>query len=236
MTITHLQLSSYVPHANKALRNFNMYLNVRHKPLRARITLNPLSLFRRTPTELPASSPSSETARATSPERRRKRGASVPIAPIPPASNPRGELIFSSRVDRSFRESYEKYRAKFERRRVEREEYEFAQTWRGWRAWPWNWGRQMTAQPASYVREHTNANSIAFPNQRGRDSDSDSAPATPKSSRRSSPIPGSLGRPKRASADNRCGTPPSAMRRRITPDRARTESFSFLLSDEENFK
>ena len=224
---------SYVPHANKALRNFNMYLNVRHKPLRSRITLNPLSLFRR---DLPDPQPSPGMSRAASPDRRRKRGASVPIAPIPPASNPRGELIFSSRVDRTFRESYEKYRAKFERRRVEKEEYEFAQTWRGWRAWPWNWGRQISTQPASYVREHTSTNSIAFPNQRGRDSDSDSAPVTPKSSRRSSPVPGSLGRPKRTSSGFRSGTPPSAIPRRITPDRARTESFSFLLSDDESFK
>lgn len=208
-----------------------MYLNVRHKPLRSRLTLNPLSLFRRAPPE-----PTPVTPRAASPDRRRKRGTSVPIAPIPPATSPRGELIFSSRVDRSFRESYERYRAKFERRRVEKEEYELAQTWRGWQAWPWNWGRQISTQPASYVREHTPTNSIATSNQRGRDSDSDSAPATPKSSRRSSPVPGSLGRPKGVLGGSRNGTPPRAIPRRITPDRARTESFSFLLSDEESYK
>lgn len=208
-----------------------MYLNVRHKPLRSRITLNTLSLFRRDP---PEASPG--LARAASPDRRRKRGTSVPIAPIPPTNNPRGELIFSSRVDRTFRESYEKYRAKFERRRVVKEEYEFAQTWRGWRAWPWNWGRRISMQPASYVREHTPTNSIATSGQRGRDSDSDSAPATPRSSRRSSPVPGSLGRPRNASGESRSGTPPRAIPRRITPDRARTESFSFILSDDESFR
>ena len=217
-----------------------MYLNVRHKPLRSRITLNPLSLFRRGTPEPSLATPS--PTRTTSPDGRRIRGASVPIAPIPPANNPRGELIFSSRVDRNFRESYEKYRAKFERRRVEKEEYELAQTWRGWRIWPWNWGGggHLSIQPASYVREHTPTNSIATSYQRGRDSDSDSAPATPKSSRRSSPVPGSLGRPKGGSLNSpggsRSGTPPRAIPRRITPDRTRTESFSFILSDDESVR
>ncbi|WRT70455.1 uncharacterized protein IL334_007453 [Kwoniella shivajii] len=42
------------------------------------------------------------------------------MATIPPSSNPRGELIFSSRVDKGFREGYERYRAAFERRREEK--------------------------------------------------------------------------------------------------------------------
>lgn len=42
----------------------------------------------------------------------------VPLSPIPPANNPRGELIFSSRVSASFREGYERYRAEWERRRT----------------------------------------------------------------------------------------------------------------------
>lgn len=43
----------------------------------------------------------------------------VPLAPIPPASNPRGELIFSSRVSAVFREGYERYRLAWEKRRDE---------------------------------------------------------------------------------------------------------------------
>ncbi|GAA5965906.1 hypothetical protein JCM8115_000743 [Rhodotorula mucilaginosa] len=38
---------------------------------------------------------------------------------IPPAQNPRGELIFSSRVSPAFREGYERYRGEWERRRAE---------------------------------------------------------------------------------------------------------------------
>lgn len=41
-----------------------------------------------------------------------------PIIPsIPPSSNPRGELIFSSRVHAAFREGYERYRDSYERKR-----------------------------------------------------------------------------------------------------------------------
>ncbi|CAG8746112.1 13900_t:CDS:2, partial [Acaulospora colombiana] len=39
------------------------------------------------------------------------------IPPIPPSTNPRGELIFSSRVHPSFREGYERYRESYERKR-----------------------------------------------------------------------------------------------------------------------
>lgn len=42
------------------------------------------------------------------------------IPPIPPTTNPRGELIFSSRVHPHFKEGYERYRAAFERRRGEK--------------------------------------------------------------------------------------------------------------------
>jgi len=45
---------------------------------------------------------------------------STVMASIPPSHNPRGELIFSSRVDKTFREGYERYRAAFERRREEK--------------------------------------------------------------------------------------------------------------------
>ncbi|GAA6007016.1 hypothetical protein JCM10207_009171 [Rhodosporidiobolus poonsookiae] len=73
----------------------------------------------------------------------------VPIPPIPPAQNPRGELIFSSRVSPQFREGYERYRGEWEKRRAEakrlREEREG-----GWKAWlaPWRWSRSRSASPA----------------------------------------------------------------------------------------
>ncbi|CAD6569044.1 MAG: hypothetical protein TREMPRED_005006 [Tremellales sp. Tagirdzhanova-0007] len=42
------------------------------------------------------------------------------MSQIRASSNPRGELMFSSRVDKSFREGYERYRVAFERRREEK--------------------------------------------------------------------------------------------------------------------
>lgn len=57
------------------------------------------------------------------------------MATIPPSSNPRGELIFSSRVDKTFREGYERYRAAFERRREEKSREERGKGWKGL------WGR-----------------------------------------------------------------------------------------------
>ncbi|KAL5498017.1 hypothetical protein ACEPAH_2948 [Sanghuangporus vaninii] len=216
----------YVPQANRALRNFNMYFNVRHRPLRSRLSMNPLTyLLNRGKTEDTAS-----RTRSPSPEGRRKRGTSVPIPPIPPTNNPRGELIFSSRVDRNFRESYERYRAAFERKREERELYALAQTWRGWRIWPWNWMRRSLPHPASYVREH------ASMSMRGRGSDSESNMSTPSSSRRPSPAPGSAGRSRGgAMGGGRSTSPPSSIPRRLTPDGTKSDNFSFLLSNDESF-
>lgn len=98
--------NKYVPHANKALRSFNMYLNVRKPPL----LWSPFSFF--FPRPETTTSTVFISKRSTNP---------VPISGIPPASNPRGELIFSSRIDKTFRESYERYRSAFERKREERE-------------------------------------------------------------------------------------------------------------------
>ncbi|EJD42101.1 hypothetical protein AURDEDRAFT_138407 [Auricularia subglabra TFB-10046 SS5] len=105
--------NKYVVHANRSLRSFNMYLNVRGPPL--------LSTGRAA-TSPPSSPP---------PPQRKGRGAApVPIAPIPPSSNPRGELIFSNRVSAAFREGYERYRNAFERRREERERAAGRPWWR----------------------------------------------------------------------------------------------------------
>lgn len=228
----------YVPHANRALRNFNMYLNVRHKPLRSRISFNPLNLlFHRNRIE---DSPGQAANRAPAPDKSRKRGTSVLIPPIPPSSNPRGELIFSSRVDRNFRESYERYRAAFERKREAREQFIAAQTWWGWRLWPWNWGRDRPTAPRPLSLTHGNSPKATLsslpssPSSRGLDSETESS-SSRNSSRRSSPVPGSLGRPSNGKGGSRSSSPLRGVSRRVTPDRARTESFSFLLAEDEHF-
>ena len=201
------------------MRSFNIYLNVRNHPLRSRILSNPLSsLFSNETKERQGLS-----SRTSSPDRRLKRGTSVPIPPIPPSSNPRGELIFSSRVDRGFRESYERYRAAFERKREEVQQIEAAKTWRGWRIWPWNWMRRRPI-PHTYIRGHSPSRSSTL---RGRTSDTESAASTPGSSRRSSPVPRSRG--------GKGGLPSSALPSRLgtSDSRARVESFSLLLSGEQ---
>jgi hypothetical protein len=114
-----------------------MYLNVRKPPLRSKIYLNPLSfLFPRPPEEVPPSPARTSSSRSSS----RTRGTppaigststSVPIPPIPPTTNPRGELRFSSRVDRAFRDGYERYRANFERKRAQQQQLGRGQGWLG---------------------------------------------------------------------------------------------------------
>ena len=140
---TDTPFSRYVPHANRALRNFNMYLNLRQPPLRSR---NPFKFFRNaSPSHNSPPSPlrSPTSPRPPSPARplSKRSPSAVPITPIPPSSNPRGELIFSSRVDRSFRDSYDRYRSAFERRREEKErEAFFTRTYIGkfLATLPWN--------------------------------------------------------------------------------------------------
>lgn len=105
--------SRYVPHANRALRSFNMYLNVRTQsttPLR--------SAFPFFFSESTATSTTSQGTSKADPYGRDPTGPYPIIPPIPPSQNPRGELIFSSRVEKSFRERYEYYREGFEKRRA----------------------------------------------------------------------------------------------------------------------
>ncbi|KAH8833766.1 hypothetical protein DL96DRAFT_1490822 [Flagelloscypha sp. PMI_526] len=115
----------YVPQANRALRSFNMYLNVRKPPLRSRFMIPYIPWLLRS-----SQVPVSPTSRRSSPDPVHTRSRSPSVAasqilnPIPPAVNPRGELIFSSRIDKSFRDGYEKHRAAFERRRQEKERRE----------------------------------------------------------------------------------------------------------------
>jgi len=116
--------NKYVPHANRALRSFNMFLNVRRPPLK--FYWNPLSFFFPRPTEPSRPPPSSSLT-----NRARSTSTTRPIQPIPPAANPRGELIFSSRIDKNFRDSYERYRSAFERKRELKEYIERHKKWYG---------------------------------------------------------------------------------------------------------
>ncbi|KAG0696187.1 hypothetical protein DFH29DRAFT_1083022 [Suillus ampliporus] len=157
----------YVPHANKALRNFNMYLNVRRPPLRSTFSITSFSFIFHRPTQPRAPSPTLRPSKAP-----------APMAPIPPANSPRGELIFSSRVDRGFRESYERYRAAFERKRDERERCERGKTWTGWIANKMPWNQPPIGPPVLVAPSRTASG-------RGRGS----VVGTPLGSRRSSPMP-----------------------------------------------
>ena len=103
-----------------------MFLNVRRPPLRSKFYWNPISFFFPRPVEpTPVSSP------PTLHNRPRSTSTIRPIPPIPPAANPRGELIFSSRIDKNFRDSYERYRSAFERKRELKEYNERHQKWYG---------------------------------------------------------------------------------------------------------
>ena len=198
---------SYVPHANRALRNFNMYLNVRRPPLRTKLPFNPLAyLF---PRPAPSPPPSrghgsrSPSPSPSPPHGAAKRSASAPIPPIPPASNPRGELIFSSRVDRAFRESYERYRAAFERRREERERAAYASHWLG--------ALHLKVLGLRKAAPQVHMSGTATPAMKGgpaslRGKPAGSPGSTPESSRRSSPVPGRTRR--KVSVGARGGTPP----------------------------
>ncbi|KAI0275127.1 hypothetical protein BC834DRAFT_814448 [Gloeopeniophorella convolvens] len=175
----------YVPHANRALRNFNMYLNVRQAPRTARY--NPISYLFPRPSSPPSESVPRNRTRSPSPTRLGQRSSStVPMTSIPPTTNPRGELIFSSRVDRGFRESYERFRNAFERKRDQRERQAAARTWSGW-LWlkmPWNRAPPQAAESSAPTPSQTRAGSLAV---RGRVGALSSG-GTPASSGRSTPV------------------------------------------------
>ncbi|KAI5448989.1 hypothetical protein NCC49_005699 [Naganishia albida] len=118
--------NKYVPHANKSLRSLNMHLNMRRAPKSLRSFLLWIPILGVSPTAvvpLRRNGASNPTTPATT---------TALIPPIPPTTNPRGELIFSSRVDKTFKEGYERYRAAFERRRAEKlREVRWERRW-GW--------------------------------------------------------------------------------------------------------
>ncbi|KIJ33554.1 hypothetical protein M422DRAFT_35476 [Sphaerobolus stellatus SS14] len=181
----------YVPHANRALRSFNVYLNVRAPPLRS--SLNPLSyLFPRSSYEPSPSSP----PRGASP----RRGSAIP--PIPPTYNPRGELIFSSRVDSTFREAYERYRAAFERKREEQRRAN-QKNWFSFLRWPWIKAENKSQQqPVPHIQVQHTSGSGSGRGTRGR-----GPSITPSTSRRSSPAPSTGSRSGKKGKASRSGTP-----------------------------
>ncbi|WWD20504.1 hypothetical protein CI109_104980 [Kwoniella shandongensis] len=142
--------TSYINHSNRALRPLNMHLNMRRaRPsFLAYVPFLPPSL-RPAPPAVPTSTagmskPAPPTRSnpllppsVTVNNSRRASGTPPTVMPsIPASTNPRGELIFSSRVDRSFREGYERYRAAFERRREEKAREEARTYGRGgWLSW-----------------------------------------------------------------------------------------------------
>src|SRR6266404_6126086 len=162
-----------------------MYLNMRQAPRRS--PFNPLSYLFPRPSFSGRSSPSNR-AKSSSPTRLGKRSSStVPMPSIPPTTNPRGELIFSSRVERYFREAYERYRAAFERKRDERERQAAASTWSGWllQKLPWDRPAFPTTDSATTTPSQSRIGSLAV---RGRIVELSSG-ASPASSRKSTPTP-----------------------------------------------
>lgn len=199
--------NKFVPQANRSLRSYNMYLNVRTSPRRSWIYRIPLisRIFSKSNSsngesgktrlirppgggiaeKVPVKSNTSSNGKAsisipprtssttsnsqstlnfnhsqvalgesisrpTSPTHR------SPIPPIPPSNNPRGELIFSSKVKPDFREGYEKYRAAFERRREERKTLESRGKWK-WIPWFLKWREENSTTSTSNANANTSS-------------------------------------------------------------------------------
>ncbi|KAH9065690.1 hypothetical protein EDB87DRAFT_1592505 [Lactarius vividus] len=184
----------YLPRVNRALRNFNMYLNMRQAPRRS--PFDPLSYLFPRPSFSGRSAPQNR-ARSASPTRLGKRSSStVPMPSIPPTTNPRGELIFSSRVGRGFREAYERYRTAFERKRDERERQAAARTWSGWylQKLPWNRPAPPPTDSATPTPSQSRIGSLAVRGRIGELSSGASPASSGKSTRAPSREP-SRGRP-----------------------------------------
>ena len=102
-----------------------MYFNIRKPPLCSQVLWNPVNFFFPRPTSNISASNRSPIPSPSSPQQfsssghTRSQDSSRPIPSIPPANNPRGEIIFSSCVDKSFREGYDCYHLAFEKKREE---------------------------------------------------------------------------------------------------------------------
>lgn len=168
-----------------------MYLNVRRPPLRSKIYFNPLSFFFPRPTEVSPSSPGVKVSFTTSPQPAiGSTSTSVPIPPIPPTTNPRGELRFSSRVDRSFRDGYERYRANFERKRAQQQQLGRGQGWLG-RLTGW-WRRDTPSLASARVSAEGGRSGTPPLQPRQKDREGGTPPATPRRQRSTSPLHDSM--------------------------------------------
>jgi len=223
-----------------------MYLNLRQPPRNIFTFFRNASSSHSSPPS-PLRSPTSP--RPPSPTRplSKRSPSAVPIMPIPPSSNPRGELIFSSRVDRSFRDSYDRYRSAFERRREEKERQAFfTRTYVGrfLAALPWN---PLSPPPSSSIeptgkgekgpdgsrfghgaKRSTSGSSTSTPN-RGRLGN------TPCGSRKSSPVPSrGKGHSRVSGMESRSSTPASTITNQSTST-ASTYTMTSSTSTQESF-
>ncbi|GAA5874620.1 hypothetical protein JCM16303_002926 [Sporobolomyces ruberrimus] len=94
----------------------------------------------------------------------------IPIPPIPPAQNPRGELIFSNRVNPTFREGYERYRGEWERRRKENKELENRAKNSTWWWKLSNWGSKNVSPRTTHGEQGTVGKEQNEGKERGRNS------------------------------------------------------------------
>ena len=214
-----------------------MYLNLRQPPLRSRIPLPFFRSFKNAsspPNSPPSPLRSPISPRLPSPARplSKRSPSAVPITPIPPSSNPRGELIFSSRVDRAFRESYERHRTAFEKRREEKERQAFfTQTYIGrfLNSLPWNPLGPWPPPPPSPIepanKGERGPEGSRFGNVAKRCVSGSSTPSlnrgrlggTPSGSRKSSPAPSRGKGPSRINGmESRSSTPASRVTNQST--------------------
>ncbi|OCF58437.1 hypothetical protein L486_04470 [Kwoniella mangroviensis CBS 10435] len=235
---------SYITHSNKALRPLNMHLNMR-RPKSSFLTYIPF-LRNSSPSASPVTPASSNplnqsskpflggkgqpvTSSASSASSRKVSNSANVMATIPPSSNPRGELIFSSRVDKSFREGYERYRAAFEKRREEKQKEESRLNLNST-----NWFLWTTSTSTSASKNHGSGGNRSrrtpSPNPLGLGK-------TPPISRRQSPSPGpgqmqALNPHKVESALRNSTLPQNSSPNLSSEDkegRQRSESYSFVL-------
>ncbi|WVR08398.1 hypothetical protein IAU60_005453 [Kwoniella sp. DSM 27419] len=245
---------SYINHSNKALRPLNMHLNMR-RPRPAFFSYIPFVQSSGVKASAPSAPPVAPLPQplntsgkpflggkgGVTATARKASGSSNVMATIPPSTNPRGELIFSSRVDRMFREGYERYRAAFERRREEKAREEARRTAKGW-----FWTGQALARGASPSPAGSRSTPTATPPLSRRDTPSpgppdstsgrypphEPSPLAGGDSHRRSPSPGS------SSLRHAIGTMPlrdkdGPEKERQDGKRERAESYSFVLNGQQ---
>lgn len=182
-----------------------MYFNVRRAPA-AFLAFLPLpATLRPTPAPLKAVAPPGKRPASG---RRVSNSGSHPghtvMAQIPPSSNPRGELIFSSRVDQHFEEGYKRYRTAFERRRGQRDKLDAASA-APWYARLFRRGDSPTPEAAAHELSHRRGSSGS---RASVSASSTNSALSPPASRRSTPEPSAFTSARAASPPRRRRTPP----------------------------